>query len=88
LSKWKYYVNDVEQTFWRRVYPTKTFKVASVIVLGYALAAVKGEISYKAALAAASTGAAVVVIRAAMTKLELSQNAANDSLPNVTARPS
>lgn len=87
MANWKYFIDGVEQTFLRRVLPTKTFQAAALVVCGATMAALKGEITWKAAASTAAAGAAVVFVRAAITKLELSQNANNDALPNVEARP-
>lgn len=84
---WAYYVNGVEQTFWRRIYPTKTFKMASGVVLAAALGVVQGEISLMAAVSTALTSSAVILIRGAMTKLELSNAALNPDLLNVVVLP-
>lgn len=84
---WAYYVNGVEQTFWRRIYPTKTFKAVAGLTLGAAYAALKHEISWKVAGATAASGVALILVRGAMSKLELSNAALNPDLGNVVALP-
>lgn len=85
--KLKYLIDGVEQTFWRRIYPTKTFKIVGAVVCGAALAAVEGKITWSVAFTTGWTGASIVLLRAAMTKLELAEAAKNPDLPHVTAEP-
>lgn len=84
--KWEYYVDGIKQTFWRRIYPTKTFKAMGLCTLGAVLGALNGVIGWRTAITAAAIGSAIILVKAGMTKLELGSAALNSDLPNVTAK--
>lgn len=86
-SKFKYFVNDVEQTFMRRIYPTKTFKIIAALVVAQTILLVKDQISFEVYFKLVTEESLLVVLRAVASKLELSNHAANPNIENVVVEP-